>query len=63
AEPALVVIEIPEGAPRRPLGESARTAKRVAAAGVRADELRAVVAEAPGLPWARTVARPRGFTP
>lgn len=57
------VVEIPEGAPRRPLGESARAAKRAAAAGGRADELRAVVAEAAGLPWARTVARLRGFTP
>lgn len=57
------VVEIPEGAPRRPLGESARAAKRAAAAGVRADELRGIVAEAPGLPWTRTVARLRGFTP
>lgn len=50
-------VEIPEGAPRRPLGEAARAAKRVAAAGVDADALRRIVAESPELPWARTVAR------
>lgn len=57
------VVEVPEGAPRRPLGEAARAAKRTAAAGARADELRAVVAGAADLPWARTVTRLRGFTP
>lgn len=57
------VVEIPEGAPRRPLGDASRAAKRTAAAGARAGELRDIVAETPDLPWARTVARLRGFTP
>mgnify|MGYP001168747334 FL=1 len=57
------VVEIPEGAPRRPLGEASRAAKRTAAAGARAGELRDIVAETPDLPWTRTVARLRGFTP
>lgn len=60
---ALGRVDVPEGAPGRPLTVAARAAKRSAAAGVRADELRAAIAGTPGRPWSDTVRVLRTYRP
>ncbi|MEZ5089253.1 MAG: hypothetical protein R2719_05695 [Micropruina sp.] len=60
---ALGRVDVPEGAPGRPLTVAARAAKRSAAAGVRADELRAAIAGTLGRPWSDTVRVLRTYRP